>query len=384
MSRETLRLLLIASTVVAAALSVWFGIPRLQQWNTPTLERVWVVSSSIGEPIASAAPREVLAGTPVTLYAVVEATRRGQRRFYSSSVDRIRLGGEGAEIVEVEPWSTWWNALEMLWFKVEPVYGFDNETFSTDYTPEDIDYHETFMFAWGFRDRHAADITPTGDDYPRVEVGTMRYRAQAAVRDARDRVLDEAASPGPEGVHADDVAAQPHRVTVRASEAPLGVLQAWAGLPYVPLPVGLPAARHPAERFLGGTILDFWIASQRSLGATELPYFGWQQLAERGAVVVAEMFLADDDAYYYSDDPLRPVTFDEVRVGDLLAIEDHVGVLYQDRGPGGAGDGMLNGDDRLLGGYFEPLRDMPLRDAFVAGITVYRLETGAAGDSAGR
>lgn len=376
MNRERLRLLLIGSTVVAAALSIWFGIPRLQSWSTPRLERVWIVSSSLGDEMASAAPKQTLAGTPVTLYAVVEATRRGRRRFYGP-VERVRLGGEGAEVVEVEPWSTWWNALEILWFKVEPVYGFDNEAFDPDFAPAAIAYGETFMFAWGFRDRHAADITPTGDDYPRVQVGTMRYKAQAVVRDVRDRVRDEAVSPGPEGVHAESLAAQPHRVTVRASDAPLGVLQGWAGLPYVPVRAGLAPAEHPATRFIGGSILDFWIASHNARGAG-LPFFGWQELAERGEVVVAEMYLADDGGYYHSDDPLRAVTFEEVRVGDLLSIEDHVGVLYQDRGPGGGGDGLLNGVDRLLGGYFEPLRDMPLADAFVSGITVYRIDTGVA------
>jgi hypothetical protein len=89
--------------------------------------------------------------------------------------------------------------------------------------------------------------------------------------------------------------------------------------------------------------------------------------------VVEEMFLAEDGIYYYTDDPFRPVTFDEVHPGDLLSIEDHVGVLYQDRSPGGGGDGVLNKWDRLLGGYFEPLRGMPVEEAFHSGIIVYRL-----------
>ena len=376
MNRETLRLLLIGSTVVAAALSIWFGVPLLQSWNTPRLQRVWVVSSSIGDEIASAAPKETLAGSPVTLYAIVETTRRGQRRFYGP-IDRARLGGDGAEVVEVAPWSDWWNALEILWFKVEPLHGFDNEGFDPEFDPADIPYGETFMIAWGFRDRHAADIAPTGDAYPDLDVGTMRYKAQAVVRDTRDRVLDEAVSPGPEGVHAADLAQQPHRVTVRAGDTLLATLQGYAGIPYVPIVRELAPAEHPATRFIGGTILDFWIASQRQLGV-ELPFFSWEQLVERGDVVVAEMYLADDGGYYYTDDPLRPVTFDEVRVGDLLAIDDHVGVLYQDRGPGGAGNGVLDGDDRLLGGYFEPLRDLPARDAFHSGITVYRVAPAAA------
>jgi len=380
LNRETVRLLLIGSTVIAAALSIWFGIPRLQSWSTPRLQRVWVVSSSLGDDLASAAPKEVLAGAPVNLYAVVETTRRGQRRFYGP-IDRARLGGEGAEVVAVQPWSDWWNSLEILWFKVEPVFGFDNETLDPDFPPQNIAYGETFMLAWGFRDRHAADTTPTGDDYPRVEVGTMRFKAQAVVRDVRDRILDDATSPGPEGVHAVTVAEQPHRVTVRASDAVMGVLLSYSGLPYVPVRAGLAAEAHPATRFIGGTILDFWIAAQRRTGAAELPFFGWEELGAQGSVVVTEMFLATDGNYYYTDDPLRPVTYEEVQVGDLLSIEDHVGVLYQDRGPGGAGDGVLNTWDRLLGGYFEPLRDMPLGDAFVSGITVFRLPAVARGDA---
>lgn len=383
MNRETVRLLLIGSTVVAAGLSIWFGVPLLQSWSTPRLERVWVVSSRLGDDIASAAPKEALAGAPVTLYAVVETTLRRRRRFFGP-IDRMRLGEEGAEVVDIEPWSGWWNVLEVLWFKVEPVYGFDNETLEADFDPARIRYGETFMLAWGFRDQHAADTTPTGDDFPRVDVGTMRFKAQAVVRDGRDRVLDEAISPGAAGVHATTIAEQPHRVTVRAGDLALGFVQGYAGLPYVPVSDGLPAAEHPATRFIGGTILDFWIATQRALGA-ELPFFGWEELAKRGTVVVEEMFLAGDGIYYYFDDPLRPVTFDEVQPGDLLSIEDHVGVLYQDRGPGGGGDGVLNTWDRLLGGYFEPLRDMPVGEAFLSGITVYRLAAPVvSGEAAGR
>ena len=381
-NRETIRSLLIASTVIAAALSLWFGLPRVLDWTTPELQRVWVVSSSLGDQVASAAPKEVLAGTPVTLYAVVETGTGSRRRFYGP-VDRVRLGGEGAEIVEVRPWSTWWHELEVLWFKVEPVYAFDNETMVDDFDPATILYTDTFMLAWGFRDQHPADITPTGDAFPRVDVGTMRFKVEAVIRDVRDRMLGGAVSPGAEGVHATTLAEQPYRVSVRASDAALGVILGFSGLPYVPVAAGIPAADHPATCFLGGTILDFWIATQRRLGDAELPFFGWEDLPARAELVVEEMFLADDGNYYHTADPLRPVTFEEVRPGDLVTIEDHVGVLYEDRSPGGAGDGILNTWDRLLGGYFEPIRDMPMGDAFVSGITIYRLPAPAAsGDSA--
>jgi hypothetical protein len=201
----------------------------------------------------------------------------------------------------------------------------------------------------------------------------MRYKAQAVVRDPRDRILGDAQSVGAEAVHSEAVEDQPHRVTIRASAAALGFVTGFAGLPYVPILAPLPPERHPAARYIGGTILDFWVATQRSLGASGLPFISWEELPQHATPVVEEMYLATDDAYYYTADPLRPVTFEDVQPGDLLVIEDHVGVLYQDRSPGGGGDGILNRWDRILGGYFEPIRDMPLGDAFVSGITVFRL-----------
>ena len=126
------------------------------------MERVWVVSSRLGDDMASISPKEVLAGEPVNLYAVVETTLHGRRRFFGP-IDRMRFGESGTEVVDVESWSTWWNSLEILWFKVEPVYGFDNENFKSAFDPGEIRYRETFMLAWGFRNQHAADTMPTGD-----------------------------------------------------------------------------------------------------------------------------------------------------------------------------------------------------------------------------
>ena len=77
------------------------------------MERVWVVSSRLGDDMASISPKEVLAGEPVNLYAVVETTLHGRRRFFGP-VDRMRFGESGTEVVDVESWSTWWNSLEIL------------------------------------------------------------------------------------------------------------------------------------------------------------------------------------------------------------------------------------------------------------------------------
>jgi hypothetical protein len=60
----------------------------------------------------------------------------------------------------------------------------------------------------------------------------------------------------------------------------------------------------------------------------------------------------------------------------MVTIDDHVGILFEDRGPGGGGDGLLNRWDRILGGYFEPLRALQIGDGFHADIRVYRLREG--------
>jgi len=112
------------------------------------------------------------------------------------------------------------------------------------------------------------------------------------------------------------------------------------------------------------------------VGAYDGPLLAWDRLPDVADVVVADMFLANDGIYYYTDDPMQPVRFGEVQVGDLLTIEDHVGVVYQDRGRGGGGDGLLGGEDRLLEAYFEPLRETAAGEAFVSDITVYRVRGG--------
>lgn len=380
---ESYRWVVIFSLLLSAALLYSFGLPRLRSWLTPRLHRVHVVSASLGDDVARHSPREVVPGTPVTLFAVVEAYgSNGEGPSYYGPLERAQLEGETAPVVEVHPWKEFWNDLEILWFKVEPRRPFFNEDGSEGFRPVDVEYRETLMASWGFSQRHAADVTPTGDAYPRWRVGTMRFRARAVLRDHRDRVLGQVLSPGAEAVHAVEPADRPHRVTVRGEEDALLRLRGYGGLPYVPL--SPEAARSAVGSYIGGTVLAFWIGAVRQQAGTGLPFFGWRQLPARARTVVDEMFLAKDGSYYYTDDPLRPVTYDTVETGDLLAIEDHVGVLLEDRGPDGAPDGVLNRWDRSLEAYFEPLRETALGDAFVSGITVYRLGTGAGKPTPGR
>lgn len=370
---ERLPLLLIGSTVLSAAALLILGLPRARAWITPRIERVWVVSAALGDRVASATAREVLDGTPVTLYAILQARPRGAdvARLYGP-VERVVLE-LGAEPVTVERWSRWWLPAEILWFKVEPAHPFDNAEFDPSFGPDQIAYSDHYQVSWGFGSSHAADIRPSGDAYPDWTTGTMRFSARAVVRNRQERILQRAAAPGAAGVGATGLADRPHRVTIRGGDDVFGRLQGFAGLPYVPIESPQGPGEHPAERYLGGTVLAFWLQAQRLVGAYDGGLVSWEQLPHIAELLIEDMFLARDGTYYHTDDPLRPVTFDQVHPGDLLTIEDHVGVLYEDRGPGGAGDGVLNRWDRLLEAYFEPLRDTAAGDAFIEGVSVYRL-----------
>ena len=366
---DRLRLMLIGLSVISVALTIVFGSARVRTWATPRLHRVFVASAALGDAHASMVPQQVLEGTPVTLYALVEALPRGgDDLVLYGPVDKIEIADGITK--PVLPWSQWWNSLEILWFKVEPTYPFGNEEFELDFSLEAVPYQETFMTTWGFATAHAADVTASGDAYPRWQVGTMRFSARAVTRDHRDRILDRTL-PLFEQVDA-SLLDSVHRVTVRAGSNPLGVLQGYAGIPYVPFPGWPPSIDHPASGYLAGTVLDFWIASHRELGVA-VPFVDPEAIDQVADLIVSDMFLARDGGYYYSEDPLEPVTFEIVAPGDLLVIEDHTGVLFEDRGPGGGGDGLLNRWDRALEAYFEPLRTTLLGDAFVADVAVYRL-----------
>jgi hypothetical protein len=330
--------------------------------------------------MARHAPREVAEGTPVTLYAILEARpwRAGETKLYGT-IERAELAA--GDVRDVEPWSKWWLAPEFLWLKVEPTISFANSDFDPTFTVDQVGFSDSYQVAWGFGWSHAADIRPTADDYPRWDTGTMRFGARVVLRDHRDRILQQVVSASAEAVHAAANAEQPHRVTVRGGEDAFGHLLAFGGLPYVQMVGEVAEEEHPTRRFIGGTVLDFWIAGLRAAGRWPGDFVPWEALADSAEIVVDDMYLASDETYYYTDDPLRPVTWDEVAPGDVVSIDDHVGVLLEDRGPGGGGDGLLNRWDRILEAYFEPLRETAMGEAFVADIRVYRL---AAADHDGR
>ncbi len=374
MRTERFRLLLIGSTVIAAAVTLVLGVPRARGFLTPEIERVWVVSAALGDAVATNRPKEVLQGTPVTLLALVEARPAFSKvtKLYGT-IDEVMLDQDRG-VEAVEPWSDWWYPLEFLWLKVEPLHGFANPEFAAEFAAADIPYTDSYQVAWGFASTHAADISPAGDVFPDLPTGTMRFAARAVVRDEQARILQQVSSPAAAEVHADAISGQPHRITVRAADDPIGRLQGYAGLAYVPFAGSNPAA-HPVRAYLGGTVLAYWLSAHQAAGTYDGRLITWESLDQVADIVVDDMFLANDGGYYWTRDPLRPVDWGTVEIGDIVTIEDHVGIIFQDRGPGGGGDGVVNRWDEAWEAYFEPLRTTQLGEAFVSDIRVWRLRT---------
>lgn len=376
---ERFRLLLIASTVIAAGVTLVLGVPRARAFLTPEIERVWIVSAALGDAVASTLPNEVLQGTPVTLLAIVEARSpfSSATKLYGA-VDQVVLDdNEGVQ--PVGRWSDWWYTLEFLWLKVEPLHGFANPDFAAEFTASEILYTDSYQVAWGFAPTHAVDISPAGDVFPDLPTGTMRFAARAVVRDGQARILQQVSSPAATEVHANAISEQPHRVTVRAADDPMGRLQGYAGLAYAPF-TNSDLVAHPVHDYLGGTVLAYWLSAQRDAGTYDGQLVTWENLDQVADVVVDDMFLANDGGYYWTRDPLRAVDWSTVQVGDIVTIDDHVGIIFQDRGPGGGGDGMVNRWDEAWEAYFEPLRVTQLGEAFVSDIRVWRLRTTAPAD----
>jgi hypothetical protein len=117
------------------------------------------------------------------------------------------------------------------------------------------------------------------------------------------------------------------------------------------------------------------LSAQAAAGAYDGQLITWESLDQVADVIVDDMFLANDGGYFWTRDPMRAVDWGTVQIGDIVTIEDHVGIIFQDRGPGGGGDGLVNRWDEAWEAYFEPLRTTRLGEAFVADIRVWRLRT---------
>ncbi len=287
----------------------------------------------------------------VTLYAVLELSHRGQRRFYSDA-GRIRVRGR---VITPRP-MTDAPAVALRWYKVEPTVETLSNTATGSFRFETIPYAETEVEAWRDHTSVSADVHPTLTTDRGQGVGTMRYMLAAVTPSG------QVTSPGigARASRGGGLSERVHRVSLRRDDTYLGMLTELYGQPYIWASGGQPAARHQSERLEGADCADFVVYGWRRLGH-RIPYTWSEGLREHTRRVAAG---APGNDGVYRDDHGRALDFPAP--GDLLLFPGHVGVLVADRGQ----PGVLDGDDIMAHTLFASPREQSIAAAGYAGRSV--------------
>lgn len=219
-------------------------------------------------------------------------------------------------------------------------------------------------------------------------LGTMRLAA-TVVSDG-ERLSTPDASDAPGGLVSDRVL----RYSFRQGDDLVGWLTSYFNVPYLFGSAGA-GARNQAERYLGADCADVLVAALRRGGA-RLEYSSVAGLVSALRPVAGPVLIrpcegaagcaAPQASPGTSPDPAAPrLRFGvDVRPGDFLALDyvdaavlprawDHIGAVVEDRGPGGAPDGVLGPEDLLADtGSAAGLKFAPLGDQGEVRVVVLR------------
>lgn len=336
--------------VAVAIVGVLVALPSVEERVAPRPTAARVAIEVDGSGVARVGPVAVEAGTPFTLYAVLEATtRRGETIYYTEAPALAFGDGEPVDAEALRRWPSD-RAARVLWFTVEgpapylelPADGSLDRFHLAEHLRND------WPFAWTVRGR----VEPAHDDVLAIAeadaespFGTQRYQVRIEILGEEAAVLPKArfASPGKEALP-ENLA---HFPTVTAY---------------------LPGPARPATEVFGLTQLE--IAGDGSGMQRELVELTRQRLAFARVPLLAEIFaaagVAADAVPWQPIELAGALAWDEdVRPGDLLRAGGRVVVLYRDAAPApprpetpngpappaldsGPGDGRLDGDDLVL------------------------------------
>lgn len=136
------------------------------------------------------------------------------------------------------------------------------------------------------------------------------------------------------------------RYGFRRDDTLVGWLTAWFGVPYVFGSAGV-GARSQAERFIGTDCADLIVGALRRAGRPDLAYSsvgGLVRALERVAGPL-DVTRAGGPVDGYAPRPGDILALGYLGAAELPRAWDHIVVLVDDRGPGGAPDGRLGPED---------------------------------------
>lgn len=343
MSRDTLRLVLVAAAVVGAILAIpaYRGVRELVRIHPVAAV---VVTATPSDPVFRDGDRHLAPGEPFTAAVAVRIRRPGGRLEWIAPVERLTLGGVETPHRVTGRWPERDRTLRVLWMTVEAPrralaleagQGAEALGYRTFLAPE----MGRGMLAERMPELHADDYLARGAQAAPGGPGTVRLAARVeVVRDPASPLADEAVTSP-----ADPLGEPAPPVLSRAMAAPEGVDPSCGEL------FGLPGVEGPDPTVLAALARRRLAVSSWTLAAVAVagdPGLEPGALARR-----AELRWRPG---------LRggPSWGRWVRAGDLLREGGHWLVLLADDG-----DGRLSGGDLVLHAWRAPAAAVPLEEA---------------------
>lgn len=349
-TRHSLRLLSLAALVTA------FGSPAVAQ---PRLAGVHVVSRLVDEDVAAPGAAYGTSSHKVVL-SVVAVVRDGADTHVYGDAPQVRLPGRRAAVTP-EPWPASLGTVSVRWWRVEPdTVGVSFDNTAPSYHYDEIPYAETAILEGLGQWSLLADPRPTLLPSTDAWIGTMRYKVAVTALGAT------AESPGATSRALGGVGEDVARVTYRGErdDPYVNALLAFFNQPYVWGSMGPSDRRHQTELFIGADCADLLTGAYRLWTGRDVPY-GWSgsfgpggSYTKRWGRIVAKKAQRAADGVI-RDEAGRALTVGpgaDVRVGDVLVLPRHVGVLSEDRAP----LGVLDDNDLVIHTLFAEPREEPL------------------------
>ena len=325
----------------------------------PRLASVHLVSRLVDDDTASADAKLTTEERKAVLSVVVQVRDGEQTKTYGDT-GKARLRGSKRAIAAA-PWPKELGPVSIRWQRVEPDtlgQSFDNT--SPGFHFDEIPYAETPILLGLDQWSILADPRPTRLPAADEWVGTMRYKV---VVTALGTTLATAGTESrTEGGAGEDV----HRVTYLGTRdnAYVNTLLGFFNQPYIWGSMGPSDRRHQTELFIGADCADLLTGAYRLWSGRDVPYSYSGAFLPGGAYsrkhgrVVAKAFSRDDDGVFRnSAGATLPVGPDAtIRVGDVIVMPRHVGVLSEDRAP----KGVLDSNDLVIHTLFAEPREEPL------------------------
>jgi len=329
------------------------------------IEDVYVVSKIEGDKLASSKPKYPTIDDKTNLYLVLKAKEKGKTIYFSEISDFV-LDSKKIHNSKISKWDTKKHGdLSVGWFKVEPAQRCLDNT-NNGWHWEKVKYKETPFKkdAWVIE----ADVDPTFL-VPQKGKGTMRFKAKISYNSKM------VSSPGAESYGKTGIKENVPRISVRGNTG-IPIVDwgySFMNQPYIwgsESPTGKDE-NHQSERYIGADCADLVVAAARKAGH-KIKYGGSHNLSPNDArrdteFISREPVLYTDGVYRKNGKPVK-INQENVKIGDIVLYNRHVGILTKDLSP----VGILSSKDLVLHTLFKEPMEEPISQAYSPKFSIVR------------